>query len=186
MGEISSAVTKRKSISKKLRFEIFKRDSFACQYCGKNPPSTILEIDHIVAVSNGGDNSIDNLITSCFDCNRGKGALPLNQAPMSLVLKTQKAKELEEQLEAYKKIKLEIESRIEDEAWDIVGILHPTKDSIRKDWFLSIKTFLTKLNYFDVLEAAQIAIAKKPWGYSGAFRYFCGICHNKIREANHG
>ena len=63
---------KRKSISKKLRFEIFKRDSFTCQFCGKSSPSVILEIDHILPVSKGGDNDILNLITTCFDCNRGK------------------------------------------------------------------------------------------------------------------
>ena len=35
------------SISKKLRFEVFKRDGFQCQYCGKTPPAITLEIDHI-------------------------------------------------------------------------------------------------------------------------------------------
>lgn len=62
----------RKSISKKLRFEIFKRDSFCCQYCGKSSPDVILEIDHINPVSKGGENDPLNLITACFDCNRGK------------------------------------------------------------------------------------------------------------------
>jgi len=63
----------RTSISKKLRFEIFKRDSFKCQYCGKEAPNVILEVDHITPVSKGGKNDILNLITCCFDCNRGKG-----------------------------------------------------------------------------------------------------------------
>lgn len=63
---------KRKSISPKVRFEVFKRDSFTCQYCGKQAPDVVLEIDHMKPVSDGGDNSIINLITSCWDCNRGK------------------------------------------------------------------------------------------------------------------
>ena len=62
----------RKSISKKIRFEVFKRDNFTCCYCGKSAPKVILEIDHIKSVKNGGDNSLFNLITSCYDCNRGK------------------------------------------------------------------------------------------------------------------
>lgn len=37
----------RKPISKKLRFEVFKRDGFRCAYCGKFPPAVILEVDHI-------------------------------------------------------------------------------------------------------------------------------------------
>lgn len=63
---------KRKSISNKTRFEVFKRDSFTCQYCGAKAPDAILEIDHLNPVKHGGDNDLLNLITSCFVCNRGK------------------------------------------------------------------------------------------------------------------
>jgi hypothetical protein len=63
----------RKQITKKARFEVFKRDNFTCMYCGRKAPEIILEIDHIKPVSKGGSNEIINLITSCFDCNRGKG-----------------------------------------------------------------------------------------------------------------
>ncbi len=66
------------SVSKKARFEIFKRDSFTCQYCGKNAPDVILELDHIAPISKGGEDDILNLITSCFECNRGKGARELS------------------------------------------------------------------------------------------------------------
>lgn len=62
----------RKSISKKLRFEVFKRDKFTCQYCGQSAPGVILEVDHIEPVSKGGSNSILNLLTSCRSCNSGK------------------------------------------------------------------------------------------------------------------
>lgn len=72
-------MAERKSISKKLRFEVFKRDSFTCQYCGRMAPDVVLEVDHINAVANGGENDIMNLITSCFDCNRGKGKKKLSE-----------------------------------------------------------------------------------------------------------
>jgi hypothetical protein len=62
----------RKTISKKLRFEVFKRDSFKCQYCGRVAPDVILNVDHIDPVASEGSNDILNLITSCFDCNAGK------------------------------------------------------------------------------------------------------------------
>jgi len=64
---------KRKAVSRKLRFEVFKRDSFTCQYCGRKAPDIILEVDHIAPVSAGGKNHVINLITSCEACNRGKG-----------------------------------------------------------------------------------------------------------------
>lgn len=65
-------MVERKPLSKKIRFEVFKRDSFTCQYCGQKAPDVILEVDHITPVSKGGKNEILNLVTSCFDCNRGK------------------------------------------------------------------------------------------------------------------
>lgn len=64
----------RKNLGKKLRFEVFKRDSFTCQYCGDEAPQVVLHVDHINPVSKGGDNDITNLITSCAPCNFGKGA----------------------------------------------------------------------------------------------------------------
>lgn len=64
-------------VSKRIRFEIFKRDVFTCQYCGSRPPDVVLEVDHIEPRAAGGGNENINLITSCFDCNRGKGKKPL-------------------------------------------------------------------------------------------------------------
>ena len=64
------------SITKKLRFEVFKRDGFKCAYCGKNPPQVTLEVDHIDPKSKGGKDDINNLVSACFDCNRGKKAIP--------------------------------------------------------------------------------------------------------------
>ncbi len=57
-----------------MRFEVFKRDSFTCQFCGAKAPDVILQIDHLHPVSKGGDNDILNLVTSCKTCNSGKGA----------------------------------------------------------------------------------------------------------------
>ena len=68
----------RKSISPKLRFEVFKRDKFQCQYCGKSAPQVVLHVDHIEPVAEGGTNEITNLITACSECNLGKGARRLS------------------------------------------------------------------------------------------------------------
>lgn len=68
-----------KSVSKRLRFEVFKRDAFTCQYCGAQPPDTTLECDHIDPLARGGKSTLDNLITACESCNRGKSDKPLGQ-----------------------------------------------------------------------------------------------------------
>lgn len=66
------------AVSKRTRFEVFKRDSFKCQYCGRAAPEAILHVDHIKPKSKGGTATIDNLITACDTCNLGKGAVPLD------------------------------------------------------------------------------------------------------------
>lgn len=81
-------MAERKPLPKKLRFEVLKRDSFTCQYCGRQAPEVILEVDHIEPVANGGTNDITNLITSCRDCNSGKGARELSD---DAVVKKKKA-----------------------------------------------------------------------------------------------
>jgi hypothetical protein len=67
-------MTKRKNLTKTVRFEVFKRDRFTCQYCGEKAPDVVLRCDHIHPVAEGGTNDIINLVTACFDCNAGKGA----------------------------------------------------------------------------------------------------------------
>lgn len=54
----------------KLRRAVFVRDDFTCTYCGER--ARRLECDHIVAVSRGGSNDMDNLTTACRPCNRAK------------------------------------------------------------------------------------------------------------------
>lgn len=73
---------KRKTIGDKLRFEVFKRDNFKCQYCGMSAPDVVLNVDHINPVSNGGENDILNLVTSCRDCNSGKSDRLLSEHSM--------------------------------------------------------------------------------------------------------
>lgn len=94
-------MTKRKGLSKKTRFEVFKRDSFTCQYCGAQAPDAVLVVDHINPVAGGGENDIMNLVTSCEPCNQGKGARALDD---NSVIAKQKAQldelnERREQLE---------------------------------------------------------------------------------------
>lgn len=65
-----SAAALRKPMSKKLRFDVFKRDGFKCMYCGAHPPAAVLEVDHIKPVADGGANRMDNLITACICWNK--------------------------------------------------------------------------------------------------------------------
>lgn len=174
----------RIQISKKTRFDVFKRDQFQCAYCGAHPSETVLlEVDHIHPVAGGGTNDIDNLVTACWDCNRGKGAGLLTTIPQSLEDKAAQVAEREAQIRAYYEILELRKERKDEEMWSVADIFMErfADDSIHKDRIVSIRMFLERLNVFAVREAMEIACAKK-YSPVPAFKYFCGICWNKIKS----
>lgn len=63
----------------KKRFEVLKRDWFRCMYCWKNGKDVTLEIDHILPKSKGWLDTLDNLTTSCRECNMGKWKTRLDE-----------------------------------------------------------------------------------------------------------
>jgi hypothetical protein len=82
---------KRVGLSKKLRYEVFKKDNFKCVYCGAKPSDegVILEVDHVLPVFEGGTNDIENLVTSCKKCNIGKGKTKLSDKNFSSLKKAE-------------------------------------------------------------------------------------------------
>jgi hypothetical protein len=97
-GGAECAVTPRKPLSRAVRFEVFKRDQFKCQYCGGTAPEVVLHVDHIEPVSKGGDNELTNLITACGPCNLGKRDKRLDDS--SAVMKSRaQLEELQERRE---------------------------------------------------------------------------------------
>ena len=171
-------------VSKKSRFEVFKRDAFRCVYCGRTPPSVCLELDHIDPKVNGGSDDINNLVSACFDCNRGKGATPLGQAPASLAENLEVLKEKELQVREYNKFLSAIEKRLQRNAQRINEIYQ----SRFPKWTLaghfingSLRTFLKKLPLQEVEEAMHIACGR-GLDNNRTTLYFCGICWRRIND----
>jgi hypothetical protein len=172
----------------KIRFEIFKRDKFVCQYCGRTPPEVKLELDHIVPVSQGGSEEWTNLITSCWDCNRGKGGEPLGFTKLRGDF-TQEREALEEkelQLREYQKLCEEIRER-EDSNLDLINekILAATqgKCSLNDQGGRSFRWFLKIFPVGRIIEALDISIGRigldNP---EKTLRYTFGILHNWRRQ----
>jgi 5-methylcytosine-specific restriction endonuclease McrA len=66
------------------RRNVFKRDRFTCQYCGAQPGSEELTIDHVVPRSQGGVSRWDNCVLACVACNARKANRTPEQAGMPL------------------------------------------------------------------------------------------------------
>lgn len=173
----------RKPISKKLRFEIFKRDGFSCKYCNAKPPNVSLEIDHIVPVSKGGNNSQDNLITACFDCNRGKSAISLDCVTDSMAQKMERKKEALKQYNEYLKVIAKENDQMEHDIRQVEKVFKSffPKYSFSDKFNVSVKGFIEKLGVVDCVKAMEYA-CRKHISLDDTTKYFCGICWCKIKE----
>ncbi len=66
------------------RQNIYLRDGFTCQYCGKTLPRSHLNLDHVKPRSQGGRTSWENVVCSCVRCNLEKGGRSPAQAGLRL------------------------------------------------------------------------------------------------------
>ena len=53
----------------KIKQRILRRDGFICQYCGQEANT----VDHVIPRRLNGNDSDDNLLSSCSRCNLSKG-----------------------------------------------------------------------------------------------------------------
>ena len=75
---------KRPRPQRKLtRLEIFHRDQFTCQYCGK--PTHQLTLDHVIPLYRGGEHVWGNVVSACIPCNRRKAGKTPQEAGMRLI-----------------------------------------------------------------------------------------------------
>ena len=66
------------------RRNIYKRDHYTCQYCGAQPGSEELTVDHVLPRSRGGTSTWDNCVLACFECNAKKADRTPAEARMPL------------------------------------------------------------------------------------------------------
>lgn len=80
---LSYLVRRPRPQPKLSRVEIFNRDHYTCQYCGKQ--SHTLTLDHVIPRNQAGRHTWENLISACAYCNRHKAGRTPEQAHMKLL-----------------------------------------------------------------------------------------------------
>ena len=68
---------------KLTRREVFRRDNYTCQYCGRR--DTSLTVDHILPKRLGGQHTWTNVVAACPSCNHRKGGRHLQELQMNLL-----------------------------------------------------------------------------------------------------
>ncbi len=191
-------MTERKPLSKKTRFEVFKRDRFTCQYCGKMAPDVILEVDHIKPVAEGGTNKMINLITACRDCNRGKGKRKLSddveikKQQKTLVDLADKREQMEMMLRWREELDVAREKQIayllkRIGSWCEEETYNPSTFER-----VELKKLLNQFSIAEIDEAIDIAFPQyyggptDIGGWMAAVDSLGGICHNRRKRREGG
>lgn len=158
---MKSKATSRSSLSKATRFEVFKRDSFACQYCGQKAPDVVLEVDHIQPVSKEGSNNILNLVTSCRSCNAGKSNRLLSDSSVvekqrAQLAELQERKEQIEMMFDWQKGLANLDNEIVEKTsqfWSELVLSFGLNDNGKR----TLKKLLTKFSVDEVMKAMRVA-----------------------------
>jgi len=75
---------KRPRPERKLtRLEVFNRDHYTCQYCGKETHQ--ITLDHVTPRYRGGEHTWENVVSACIPCNRRKAGRTPHEARMKLI-----------------------------------------------------------------------------------------------------
>ena len=172
-----------------LRFEVFRRDAFTCRYCGRKSPDAILEVDHVIPKSDGGPDDLGNLITSCYDCNRGKGARLLTaHLPDGVDFHEQAIliAEQERQIAEYRHWK-DVQRQRENADIARLRAQWERRWAASDAWTTpSVRRFLKHLDLHELQELIEQVTHDERWGWTedeeeAAWRYFCGCCWRKIQ-----
>lgn len=179
----------RKNLSRRLRYEILRRDNHTCRYCGAAAPDAKLTVDHVVPVALGGSDEPGNLVTACQDCNAGKASSKPDDAVVADV--QQDALRWAEAMRraavartANRQAREEYVSRFV-ESWESYhpDYLGRQMHWLPDDWEPTIWDFFTAgLPVEEVTDAVQIAATKSGLYSRSIWRYFCGICWRKIEQ----
>ena len=172
---------KRQGISPKLRFEVFKKDKFTCQYCGRMAPEVILEVDHIKPVAEGGTNDLINLVTSCKECNSGKGKRELPEESVFRLQESQikelaERKEQLEQMIEWRKELISYQNSQVDNAADFFETCYGNTQKLTSDDKANLEKAIKRFSFNEVINA--IEIASKTYTFDEGLEKIPGICWN--------
>lgn len=188
------------AVSRRLRFEILRRDNHTCRYCGQAAPDVKLTVDHVLPEALGGSDEASNLVTACQPCNAGKSSI----APDSPIVEGVADDALKWALAITRATEIQRARRAEkddyiaafDHEWRRWSYGRDGKQFVSRpaDWEATIARHfdasldidaLTQLVRDVITRATHPSYATAPKGYvrdEDMWRYFCGALRNHMRE----
>lgn len=182
-----------KNINNKIRLKVFERDNFTCQSCGKKTPEVILEVRY---KEKNESEEMNNLITSCFECNRDEMYFLVDNIfdEDEIHNKSILLAEREMQLNEYNYLKKKIRNREDKEISELSEYFssHFDHPSYAEEDFNKIRVIVRKtlkfMSYVDIMDLMDLAIeitskdSRGEYHNVAAAKYFVGILRNKLKD----
>jgi hypothetical protein len=174
-------------VSKRLRFEILRRDGFKCRYCGTVAAAAELRVDHVIPEALGGPSEPSNLATSCDPCNSGKSSTTPD-APMVEDVSEDALRWTHAMRAAAESMEKQILARREKNAffaeiWGSYKLDNGDNVPLPQDWEGAVVRLesagLTYILFEEATEVAMRAFGVRP---ENRFRYFCGVAWNMVTK----
>lgn len=179
-----------KPLSRRLRYEVLRRDAFTCRYCGAQAPDVQLTVDHVTPRALGGSDDPCNLATACGPCNAGKTSVAIDGpvvADVSADAARWAAAMRQAALIQAQDFELAEERRdLFERSW---LTWHYGDDSAQTvplpdNWRAALDSYVqagAEQELFD--EAIRLAMGKRGLkGQFGEFRYFCGVVRRHLQQ----
>lgn len=182
------------AVTKRLRFEILRRDNHTCRYCGESAPDVKLTIDHVVPVSLGGSDDPTNLVAACPDCNAGKSSsipdAPLVADVESDAIRWSKAIATASDVQQQRDVEGQMfAQQFFDEMSDMIvcnrQLKSPKLDAYGGTHGASRSVLIFRaqgLEMWDLTDAIRTAMSDNRVSHGDVWRYFCGICWRRIDQ----
>lgn len=167
------------AVSKRLRYEVLRRDNHTCTYCGGSAPDVKLTVDHVIPTALGGTDEPRNLTTACVDCNAGKTSsspdAPLVATVEADALRWGRAmRKAREAVDSHRKVR-DYERALFKDVW---LMFYGDESEMPVTWRTTVDDLMgAGLGADDLQEAVEISAQyyrRDPW------RYFCGVAWNKV------
>lgn len=178
----SKSTAPRKAISRRLRYEILRRDGHACYYC--HATDVPLTIDHVLPVVLGGTDDPSNLVAACKDCNGGKTSSAPDAATVAQV---------DEDAARWAAAMKQAAERLAENKTAVSEHLKPWFDEwqfwAKPSWGYKLPAdaeevlsgYLAAGMPLDLLQKALFVTMRKQ-GVDERFRYFRGVANNMLAE----
>lgn len=166
------------AVSKRLRYEVLRRDNYTCRYCGVSAPEVKLTVDHVTPTALGGSDLASNLASACAPCNSGKSST----SPDAPIVEDVKQSAL-----MFARALAMVAAERNQEREYREGLLDAVAYdcdqwgmSLPVDWKTSVLALHSAgLDYSDMTELIEVAATSRT--VKDEWRYFCGCAWKRLQ-----